>query len=443
MISGAAENPIRGMAAWFGTAPMRLLAACIDGHPMGALARSNDVGLAFSPGDTHIVAVTQAPNLKPDGTPEGTFRQVIDSDGTAILDALFASLAVEVGGLAGLQSELYDQLATCGLAVVEGVPGKSGEGLADICTADPLTFRFRDTLTERILEQNQLGEWRPMNPQTVFAVPFRGSRDNPYGKPGRGAALSELLRDFANQRRLDDILQAIAWPRLGIGFPLDETVKFATENPEVLTGQAGDGGDWTPIEFAFAKMAEFTKKIGTIKHDDTLVYVKDSSTTVLNVAQGLQGLKEPQQMNRHRLVMALDQLPTLMGIDSGGTLAYASTQWRVYTKKLEYMRGLVNGIIVMIANLELRLRGLPLTARADVEPIRTSDKLADEQARSIQIVNEYRLVDEGAQSEEDASMNLTGHGPFGPRKPDAESEDEGAGGKPKEAALDIRENDNG
>jgi len=130
----------------------------------------------------------------------------------------------------------------------------------------------------------------------------------------------------------------------------------------------------------------------------------------------LSKLDSTLEIQRQGIVMSLDQLPTLMGITKGGTPAYSSAEWRVYAEKLEFTRNFINRGPVEIANLHLRLLGLPITARADVEKIRASDMLANEQVRGLQIANEMNLAKAGLQAVEDAAMALTGHGSADPER---------------------------
>lgn len=407
LIQGASDRPVAGIAAWARTAPQRLLQMLFDVHPMMSQARSNVVSLGFSPGDTHIVAVKK--------TPAGD--EQIDPEGTAELDSFWDRLDPEVGGLTGLQVALYDMAATTGLCTVEGVPGPRGTGLQDIITFDSLSVRFRDTWNARLpfggrlLEQNQGGQWATLDRTRCLAVPVFGTRDQPYGRPLYPAVLVEALRDLRTQQTLDDFLHSVAWPRLAVGFPFEEAVKFATENPEVLAGQASDGGDLTAVMWATQQFDALKDLMNALLASDQFIMPKGSEPRVLSGAEGLRSLEGTLTMQRHRLVMALDQLPGLLGITDGGTQAYTVAQYKLAMKKLEWIRAFVNSVLVLLANLHLRLLGSSLTARADTEPMSPLDALADQQARQIEIANEYALVDRGAQSEEDAAINLTGSGP--------------------------------
>ena len=397
-LSYAEQSPIAALTLWSSTLPHRLLAVLADIHPMISQVRSNNLRLAFSPGDTRIVAVSLA----------GKDGETIDGPGTAALDALWASLPPETGGLLGLQAALGDMALTCGLCTVEAVPGLRGQGLADIATFDPLTVRFIDDAAGRHLQQNQGGQWKGLDPARCFAKGVDSSRDNPYGRPLFGAALGEALNDIAIQQNLREVLRAAAWPRLSVGFPFEEMIAFAAANPALTTGAGPGGRDLTAVEFAQEQFSAFQAKIATLKADDVLIYPKNGMVDALSVGAGLSGLEGILDRQRHRLVMALDELPGMVGITDGGTQSYTSVQWGIRAKKLEWLRGFVNGLLVSVASLHLKLLGSTAVARAETKPIKTSDALAVAQARSFEIANEKQLVVMGLQSQDDAAHHLTG-----------------------------------
>jgi len=112
------------------------------------------------------------------------------------------------------------------------------------------------------------------------------------------------------------------------------------------------------------------------------------------------------------LTMALDTLPTLLGITQGGTLAYSSVDWAMQVRKIQGFRSFVNnGVLCRAFDLHLRLMGIPCTTKAESVPIRSSDEVLDEQARQLKIQNEQALIDAGYQTRETASIGLTGSAP--------------------------------
>jgi hypothetical protein len=340
----------------------------------------------------------------------------VDSDGCAALDAFWDNLPTEIGGLRGLQAAIYDQISHSGMGVMEIVPGPRGTGLSLAQTADPNSFRFVDTAGERFLQQNQGGTWVTMTGDLVHAFAWDGSRDNPYGIPRLSAALTEGLRDWKHQGNLDDILYDVAWPRLKWGFPLEETVKFAMENPGVLVGQGAPdpttnaARNATPEEWAFQQFAAMAGIMADRRHGDSLGYMMGGLIEPLNGAEGLKSLEGTLQGLLLRLCTSLLQPVTLMNLHVGGTLAYSDTEWRVHAEQLEDLRAFVNSALVWVASQHLMYLGMSCTARVDTEKIQASDALADQQAEQLKIANFFTLFDNGLIADDDLAMTLTGSG---------------------------------
>lgn len=399
------------LANFAATWPLRLLSLLKDTHPLIGQAWSNNQRLAFAPGDTQIVAE------KPAGSSGG--RVQVDDAGTEELDRLWEAH----GGLGSLQATWGDQAMCFGLACVEAVPGPRAQGLSDVLAFDPLSVRFRrgrDREPPLVMQQYQIGMWEDLPPATVRGFAVDGSRDNPYGRPLFSAVLTEALGDLSLQRSLRDVLHSVAWPRLSVGFDLEMLVTFANENFEQLgilppgSAQQADGA-LTAVQWALAQYGELQALMETLKAADTFIFPKGSEVNALNPGS-LQGTQGVLAMQRHRLVMAVDQPPNMLGITDGGTQAYASTQWKTFAAKLEWLRAFVNSILVWLANLHFRLLGEPLTARAETQPIRTEDVLVEQNARTADIRNERDLIAMGFTTAEEASVKLTGSGVADPER---------------------------
>lgn len=386
---------------WVSEAPLRLLEVLTDLHPMGQMAMSNDLTLAFAPGSTRIVAVKDYR--------EG--RGTVDDDTTRLIgDMLEVS-----GGIGHLHHAMAAQVNVFGLAAIEVVIDKERGSLATptIVDIDPLSLRYRQLDSgEVILEQRNpkaKDGWQRLDTSTVYHKAWMSSRKNPYGKPRYGAFLSEGLADIKEQRNLGDWLHAAAWPRLSFSFDFNAAAMYAVDHPEVRI--KNDLTEYTPAEWAGSQMDAFMAKMETLKADDTILMPDGSKAEVLS-AGNVAGLAQVLEIRRMRVIQSLDQLPNLMGVTDGGTQAYASVQWGTQVDKLQTLRTIPNDGLVFAANLFLRLLGIDMIARADVEPIRSIDELAEAQARKQVIDNDLLLMERGLLSPEDVAIRLTGTGVF-------------------------------
>jgi hypothetical protein len=322
---------------------------------------------------------------------------------------------------------------------VEGVPGPQGTGLADVFTFDPLSCRFRQGKGDEpplVLEQQQgMGGWKPLPPQTVFWADVDGDRDNPYGVPLFSAAINEALSDLRLQRVLQDLLWFTAWPRVSVGLPIQELTTYATENyaslgllPPGSPPQKLDKPDrqMTPTEWAMAQFAAFKTLIESIKPHETLIGMKGGQAEVLQTG-GLDGSEGILKILRQRLIQSADELPGNVGVTDGGTQAYGTVQMDLKVKKLEALRHTINTLLWRIAALHLRLLGLPFTVKVEVKPIISKDEYREAQTEVLRTQSKITWVDAGMLTPEEASVMLTGSGVADQEKCDAYFERRAAG----------------
>lgn len=408
MANGRAE----AVRAFAETMPLRLLRVLLTTHEMGTMALSNDLAFTFRPGAMRVVAVKDYRKGK----------GVVDESETAYLDRLWDRLdglgrqelipGGQGGGLEALQKALARQQTTDGLSALECVLGS--DGVSDITDFDALSIRFRDTDEGRIVEQRQADAasgWKPLDLTTVRVSAWGGSRENPYGGPRLGAFLGVGLADVAEQRSLRDWLHAQAWPRLAFKFPIEQWTKYAQENPETGQGEAEDGGDLTPTEWAEREAMNMKATLDSLTSSDSIIMATGGEASTLNLSAG-SGLGELLTQRRLRVAQSLDHPPALIGITDGGTQAYATVQLRQYGAKLTGVAHDPDRAIEWIANLDLRARGVDMIARVERKPIVLTDALIDQQARQLLINNILTLVDRGLMDPAEAALLLTGTGVF-------------------------------
>lgn len=413
-LTGKDNTDPRCLGDFAKTFPLRLLRLLKDVHPLISQAWLNNQALAFAPGDTRFVALK---DLKDD---QG--KPVVDDEGTQLLDDLWK----RCGGLEALQQAAGDQVMTEGLVCIEAVPGPLGMGVWDLFTFDSLSVQFRIGKPEQdepplVAQQRQGGQWVDLPDETCWCRGFHGTRDNPYGRPMFSAVLTEGLEDIRTERNLGDALHSVAWPRYWASIALKELIQYATENHVTLgllppNAQPTDDGRLTPVQWAHQQVEWFKELMEGIKAAETLIRADGGQIGVLNAGAGLADIHETLMMRRHRLVMGVCQPPTLLGIDTGGTKAYSSTQWVVYAVIITLLRAFVNAILLEVAELHLQLLGKDLAARADVTPIRTEDMLREAQAEAQRLANEERKITDGFTTAEEGCVAITGSGLADPDK---------------------------
>jgi len=411
-LEGVATGKAEAVRAFAETVPLRLLRVLMTTHEMGAMALSNDLSFTFRPGAMKVVAVKDYRGGKgtPDEAETAYLQRLWDrTDGLARGEVVPGG---QGGGLESLQKALARQQTTDGLSALECVIGD--DGVRDIIDFDPLSVRFRDTDAGRLTEQRQADApagWRPLDLSTVRVSAWNGSRENPYGGPRLGTFLGAGLADISEQRSLRDWLHASAWPRIAFEFPIEQWVKYAQDNPDILVGAADDGGDLTPTEWAERQVETMRRVVEGLTSSDFIIMATGGSAKALNVAPG-GGVAELLTQRRLRVAQSLDHPPALLGITDGGTQAYATVQLRQYGAKLTGVAHDPDRAAEWVANLDLRARGVDMVARVEREEIVLTDALTDQQARQAEINNVLTLVDRGMLDPQEAAMMLTGAGLF-------------------------------
>jgi len=114
---------------------------------------------------------------------------------------------------------------------------------------------------------------------------------------------------------------------------------------------------------------------------------------------------------RSRIVRGLKQLPIMMAFQQGSTEGHTSVQWQVYARRLEAIRAAVLLPILEACNLHLRLLGLNMYAVAKYQPIRTTDALVEANTKAVQLANAAKEILLGWKSNEQACIEVNGHGP--------------------------------
>lgn len=398
------------------TSPMRLLSVLPDIHPSVGFALWNALRCMCPADGLQIKAV----RLGPDGRPPAGAEP--DEGATEELNALWASLPQEVGGLQGLQTQLSIQAMFTGLICAEAVPGAEGGGVGRVWPVDSMTIGFSrpDRNADLTPRQRQAypdlaraaaaaGQgapsinlnWVPLNPETFFWAAVDAQVDDPHGRAPYAPVLSEALADLALMQDLRDAVHNAAWPRLKVGYNLLNLHKVAVEVYRIT--DPAEAAKWVQ-----ARIDEVVRYVEDLYSDDNIVHDSSGSSETLQPGS-FQGLEGVLNFLRHRLVQALKTLPTLMGINDGATYNYTSVEWGIYASGLESLRSLVAWVIARIGTLHLRLLGIPAVAVAVYQPIKTNDELVEANTANVKLQNAANAEKLGYKTHDEACMMVYGH----------------------------------
>lgn len=393
---------------------LRLLSMLPDIHPSVGMAAWNALRLTCQKqeeGGLRIVAVSP--------TDVGKDATQIDENGTQAIEELWKSLPPEVGGLTGMQATLTLHALFAGLSCVEAVPGNRLEGLRRVWPVDPLTICFgrTDADSDVTAYQKQSGAGAPpsgyqdLNPLTFFWRSVDSFAGDPYGRAPYAPAAAEVLLDIALMKDLHDCLHNAAWPRYAVNLDL---------NGLYLVAQEGFNMDSTEASaYVMEQLEEIRLKVADMSTDDNPVIPSSVQVTILEGGKGLGNLESILAFLRQRIVQSLKTLPTLLGISDHMSETFSTVEWRIYASGLETLRSMVSDLLVKVANLHLRLLGLPFVAKAIYTPIQTSDGLNDQNIEAMKIKNAADKRDQGWIDQNQASQHVTGSDAVGEPKENA------------------------
>ena len=151
-----------------------------------------------------------------------------------------------------------------------------------------------------------------------------------------------------------------------------------------------------------------------LEHDDTYFHDVDEEIGVTGSGGTWPDIEQIYSIFRYRLILALKEMPTLMGVVEGSTDTWSSVDWQIYSKGLETTLKVAAKPVIEGAELHLQLLGLPFIIEAEYSPVRANQRMVDAQSEQIEIGNELQKIFAGFITQDDASLKLTGTKSVGP-----------------------------
>lgn len=386
--------------------PLTMLSLLPDIVPEVGLAAWNGLRLGCGPEVVRLKAMTVQDGGKGEEDPAGT----------AAIDALFASLPDEVGDFPSALARNFLMTMFSGMAAVEAVPGPSGTGLKELWPVNSLTLRFKreddgslGLYQRQTADPNGLasyaagmgGVYTPMPMDRFFWASLDGFPDDPYGRAPFAPAINEVLICLAYIRDLTLAVHRIGAPRWDVGFDFEMWATLARDVIGLTDPAEID-------EWVQAKFAESVQFFNDLKADDAFFHDLKTTVNAVGAGDGWPDVTGIWELLRLRLVQALKQMPTLMGVHVGSTETYSGVEWQIYAKGLEAIVAKAAWPLVKAAQLHLQLLGMPLRVEAEFSPIRANQRMSDAQAEQLEIANAARKRDEGWTTQDEAAMAITG-----------------------------------
>jgi hypothetical protein len=335
-------------------------------------------------------------------------------DGNEAIRSLFLGLPSEVGDFGDLLRQNYLMTQFSGMCVVECVPGKRNQGVKEVWPVDTLTLRFRrdkstglNNLWQRQrlyglpIDRKAYGGFIPLPMQRTFYSALDGFPDDPYGRAPLAAMLNPVLEIIAFMKDLLLAWHRVGTPKYDIGFDYEMHAKVAVE----IMGMT----DKALIE-AYVEQ-QFQNAVNTfqsLQPDDAFLHDNKSTVSVNGSGGKWPNVEQIWNLLRWRLIVAMHEMPTLMGVVEGNTETWSSVDWQIYAKGLETLVAKAAAPLVRAAEYHLQLLGMPYFVEAEYSPVRANQRMVDAQSEQLEIDNEARKRDEGWQTQDEASLHITG-----------------------------------
>lgn len=423
-------------------------------HPSVGLALWNATRLTCPANDSRIACYTKD---------SAGLYNVIDEKCLSYIHELISDQPNEFGGIQGLRSTLTSQLMLTGMCCLEVVPGNNG--IFRILPVDSLTIAFSrlyregdcepfqkqpvfNTFTQPELDlqydklESEFGSIDEQGKKTLRSLFMNGyvhlnrntflwraidaDVDDPYGLSPYATAVIEVVRDLMLIQDLSDAVHNAAWPRTLIGINIKELHSTAVEILRIRNSKLAS-------EWVMDRFKEMSKLIQDVPPGANIAF--DSAGDIKTLSPGsFQGIEPILAFLRQRIVQSLKSLPSLMGINDGGTFNFTSVEWQIYSAGLETVRRYIRELIQDVFNLHLRLIGIDARVIIEDEAIRATDALVEANTAAVVIQNNNALYNAGIISQEEFAANTVHHLPDSakPRAPVVPIDPMNAGpGKPE------------
>ncbi len=294
-----------------------------------------------------------------------------------------------------------------GAPCAELVLDERGRYPLDIATPDPASIRFRRR-TDPVLGQVwQAGQWQygsdfvPLDRPTFFYSPVDPMPGSPYGRPLAAPAMFSCMMLIGMMHDLKRVIQHQGYERLDISVNMTKILEAA---PHLASDPA-----------AFQRMeaqlvSEVSNAFGQLEPDDTYIH---TDTVVLNKPVGvsqasLSGIESVINMLEHMAARALKTMPINFGLEAREGDLQANRSFELFNAGIKSIQHLVEEMLEGLFTLALQAQGIQARVEFRFAELRASEELRDRQSEQLGILNEAAKRDQGWQSQDEASENITG-----------------------------------
>lgn len=346
----------------------------------------------------------------------------------ALLEEIIEGLNKDAGGIDALIDSWTATVVLQGAATAELALTEDLADIEDVYAIQPWSIYFQRDAEQNLVPyqrqvmttyggangQNAQGgvygyPFKRLNPLTFCYIPYQNFPDDPYGRSPIASVLQVIAFDLQMQKDLQRWAHVNAWGRMDVEILEEMVLKNAPTFANDLNGQKKR--DWVA-----AQISGFASAYKTMQSDDAIIH--GSAVQVKGIDTSAKTFQVGDLLARidKRMFMALQELPVLMGSNEGTTETHGSIQFEIYAKHIASIQRLLANLLEKLFSVALQVYGIAAKVIWVFNPIRSSDRLADAQAESVENQTAAFQRDQGWKDQDEVSVEITGHKAVGEPK---------------------------
>lgn len=294
-----------------------------------------------------------------------------------------------------------------GALCAELVLDKRGRVPLDIATPDPSSIRFRKRTDPERGEVWQPGQWQarrfePLDIPTFRYVPIDPMPGSPYGRIIAAPALFTAIFLLGMMHDLRRVIQQQGYPRLDLEIDSEQVLKdmpHLASNPTEFNAFVSNLVDQVAIVYS------------ALQPDDAYIHTSNIKVNRPVGAAGngnLAGIDAVIVALERMCVRALKTMPLMMGITDSTGDVQSNRLWEIHIAGIKSMQHHCETMLERLFVLALQAQGIQADVEFRFAEIRDAERMRDAQAEAMEIANAIAKRDQGWQTQDESSEQITG-----------------------------------
>ena len=286
----------------------------------------------------------------------------------------------------------------------------SGRTAVDLATPDPQTLSWQQRAAAIRGKVWQFGQYQQHKFvdlsafPTIRYVPIDRLPGQPWGRAPVHPALFPTLFLISLLRDLKRVVAQQGYPRLDLSLSLERLAASLEIDPV-------EDADGFKAAVAVA-ITQIEEVYASLEPDDAYIHTDDITVNrpVGTIdASSLGAVDKIVAVLERMMVRALKTMPLMMSLAEGTSEANANRQWEIFTVSIKSIQHLVESLLESLFAVVLRAAGLQGVIEFRFAELRAAEMLRDAQTEKVRIDNAVRKYNQGWISQDEASLEITGH----------------------------------